>query len=93
MQARGMNVTMAVYKDSHAFEVAAEVIAANPELPECGQIRVTDGGYITWEYHPDDAPGECVLAVINTVVPVLVHGIKGCRSTERASRDEVTIHD
>lgn len=48
LQARGMNVTMAVYQDSQAFEVAAEIIAVCPDLPECGQVRVTDDGYITW---------------------------------------------
>jgi hypothetical protein len=95
LQARGMNVTMAVYTDSNAFEVAADIIADNPDLPECGQVHVTDDGYLTWQYHHhDDSPSQCALAITDTIVPVLIHGIDGCwPPNKRASRGEGAPHD
>ncbi len=79
LQRRGMNVAMAVYEDDEAFDAIAEIIAVNPGLPELGRVIVTDEGFITWEYqHHDGPPSQCALAVADTIVPILVHGIAGC---------------
>lgn len=75
LRAHGLDVTMAIYPDDLAFDVTAEIVAANPAVPSCGRVRVTDDGCITWECHHDGPPAECALAVADTIVPVLTHGI------------------
>jgi hypothetical protein len=72
---RGLNVSVAVYQDDVAFDATTEIVAANPAVPSCGQVRVTDDGCITWECHHDGPPAECALAVADTIVPILTHGI------------------
>lgn len=78
LEDRRMSVTLAVYEDEKMFEVMAEIMAVNPNLPELGRVFVTDEGSITWEYHNDGPRAECALAVADTIVPILVHGIEGC---------------
>jgi hypothetical protein len=85
LQAHGLEVTMSVHKDNKTFEVTAEITAVSPELPECGRVLVTDDGLITWELCHDDRPSECALNVADTIVPVLIHGIKDSWPSTRAS--------
>jgi hypothetical protein len=75
----GLHVTMAIYEDDDAFDVAAEVVATNPDAPFCGLVRVTDEALITWQCPLDGPTTECALAVTDTIVPVLVHGAEGMR--------------
>lgn len=75
LKARGLNVSVAVYQDDVAFDAITEIVAANPAIPSCGQVRVTDDPCITWECHHDGPPADCALAVADTIVPILTHGI------------------
>ena len=85
LQAHGLDVTMSVHEDNQTFEVTAEITAVSPELPECGRVLVTDDGLVTWELCHDDHPSECALNVADTIVPVLIHGIKESWPSKRAS--------
>jgi hypothetical protein len=68
---------VAVYQDDVALDATTEIVAANPAIPSCGQVRVTDDPCITWECHHDGPPAECARAVADTIVPILTHGIGG----------------
>ena len=85
LQAYGLDVTMSVHEDTKTFEVTAEIVVVSPELPECGRVLVTDDGLIKWELCHDDRPSECGLNVADTIVPVLIHGIKDSWPSTRAS--------
>ncbi len=75
LKARGLNVSVAVYQDDVAFDAITEIVAANPAIPSCGQVRVTDDPCITWECHQNGPPAVCALAVADTIVPILTHGM------------------
>jgi hypothetical protein len=75
LRALGFHVTMAVYETDETLEVTSEVVASNPSMPFCGQVRVSDDGDVTWECHVGPA-AQCALAVADTIVPVLRHGIQ-----------------
>ena len=45
----GLHVTIALYEDADALDVAAEVVASNPDVPFCGLVRVADDARIIWE--------------------------------------------
>jgi hypothetical protein len=85
LQAYGLDVTMSVYGDNETFEVTSEITAISPELPECGRVLVTDDGLVTWELCHGGPPSECALNVADTIVPVLIHGIKESWPSKRAS--------
>jgi hypothetical protein len=48
LQARGLEVEMAVYCDETAFDTFAEIIATVPGPGDDGQVCVTDDGGLTW---------------------------------------------
>jgi hypothetical protein len=75
----GLHVTMAIYEDADALDVAAEVVVTNPDVPFCGLVRVADDARITWECQTDGPAAECALAVADTIVPLLAHGAEGMR--------------
>ena len=75
----GLHVTMAVYEDADALDVAAEVVATNPAVPFCGLVCVADDARITWRCRINDSAAECALAVTDTIVPLLAHGAEGMR--------------
>jgi hypothetical protein len=75
----GLHVTMALYEDADALDVAAEVVASNPDLPFCGLVRVADEARITWECETGGPAAECASAVADTIVPLLSHGVDSAR--------------
>jgi hypothetical protein len=75
----GLHVTMAVYEDADALDVAAEIVATNPDVPYCGLVRLADDARISWECQIDGSAAECALAVTDTIVPLLAHGPEGIR--------------
>ena len=75
----GLHVTMAVYEDADALDVAAEVVITNPAVPFCGLVRVADDARITWQCEIGGPATECALAVADTIVPLLIHGAENTR--------------
>ncbi len=75
----GLEVTTAGPAASHPSTGPGEITAFNPAVPFNGKVRVTNDGRVTWECHPGDSPTECALAVADTTVAVLAHGIEGLR--------------
>lgn len=75
LRAGGLEVTLAVYPDNVALDAITEIVAANPAIAGCGLVRVTEDACVTWECQHDDPPSESALAVADTIVPVLTHGI------------------
>jgi hypothetical protein len=70
----GLNVTMVVYEDHDALDLAAEVVVTNPAVPFCGLVRVADDAHISWQCEIGGPALECALAVTDTIVPLLIHG-------------------
>ncbi len=75
----GLHITLAVYEDADALDVATEVVATNPDVPFCGLVRLADDARITWECQIDGSAAECAMAVTDTIVPLLTHGTEGMR--------------
>ncbi len=75
----GLHVTMVVYEDADALDVAAEVVVTNPAVPFCGLVRVADDAHITWQCEIGGPAAECALAVTDTIVPLLIHGAGNMR--------------
>jgi hypothetical protein len=78
----GLHVTMAVYEDADALDVAAEVVVTNPAVPFCGLVRVADDARITWQCEIGGPVAECALAVTDTIVPLLIHGAENMRQAQ-----------
>jgi hypothetical protein len=75
----GLHVTITVYEDDDALDVASEVVATNPGAPFCGLVRMADDARITWECRINGSAAECALAVTDTIGPLLAHGAEGMR--------------
>jgi hypothetical protein len=74
-----LHVTMTVYEDADALDVAAEVVITNPAASFCGLVRVADDARITWQCEIDGPIAECALAVTDTIVPLLIYGTENLR--------------
>jgi hypothetical protein len=48
LAARGLDVTLDVYEDEECYDVAADIVAANPAARAECLVWVSDGGVITW---------------------------------------------
>ena len=75
----GLHVTMTVYEDAEALDVTAEIVATNPDVPFCGLVRMADDAWITWQCEIVGPAAECALAVSDTIVPLLIHGVEYMR--------------
>ncbi len=70
LEANGLTVDLEVYADHVSFEVAAEIVVADPAHPECGRVRISDEPGLAWECglqeHPVDpaAIADAILTVL-----------------------------
>jgi hypothetical protein len=70
---------MAVYEDTDALDVTAEVVITNPAVPFCGLVRMADDARITRQCDVGGPAAECALAVTDMIVPLLIHGAENMR--------------
>lgn len=87
LRAHGLRVSLAVHEDDEILEALADIEVVNPDMPSCGLVRITDDGIITWEYQHDGTPDQCALAVADTIVPILIHGIGKGAPQKRPTRE------
>jgi hypothetical protein len=89
LDARGLDVRMLVYEDLICYDVAAEIVVANPARPDRGQIRQSDDGSITWECSCRDAVSGSVGEVVDAVVGVIGRAIALSRSAGRSRNGDL----
>jgi hypothetical protein len=61
LESRGLEFRLVTYPGDESQDSRAEqIVVTNPRSPERGEVRVSDDGSVTWEYHGtlDDA-GAC----------------------------------
>lgn len=76
LEAEGMDVHLDVYADHICFEVAAEIVVANPARPERGRIRVGDEAGLVWETGRSGAHRTDPGAITGTIIAVLAQDIE-----------------
>jgi len=76
MEAAGMDVHLDVFADHLCFEVAAEIVVANPARPERGRIRVGDEAGLVWETGCCGADRTDPGAITGTIIAVLAQDIQ-----------------
>jgi hypothetical protein len=71
LDACGLDVRLAVCQDTACFEVEAQIVVANPERPERGQVRLSDNADMVWEWSCRDVLASSTDSVAKTIVRVL----------------------
>lgn len=72
LDACGLAVRLAVYQDTACFEVEAQIVVANPERPERGQVSLSDNADVAWEWSCREVLASSTDSVAKTIVRVLV---------------------
>lgn len=83
LEARGLHVTLEVFEDLIAYDVAASIAVTSPARPRRGRVWVADEGSLTWDCQCTGPASQQAETIAEAIAPILTQGTGAATGTNR----------